>query len=94
MHGPDGADYPNRIAYHEIEPPARMSFTLSDDVEEGGESFAVTVTFDDIGGRPRVTMASVFPSAEDMRRHIEEYGAIEGGNQTLARLAAYLATTA
>jgi uncharacterized protein YndB with AHSA1/START domain len=69
-----------------------MAFTLSDDVEEGAESFEVTVTFDDLGGRTRVTMVSVFPSVEDMRRHIEEYGAIEGGNQTLARLAAYVAT--
>jgi len=35
-------------------------------------------------------MTGVFPTAEEHDRVVEKYGAIEGGNQTLARLAEYL----
>ena len=37
-------------------------------------------------------MRSVFPSAADRDRVIREFGAVEGGHQTLSRLADYLAT--
>ena len=43
-----------------------------------------------VGGRTKVTGRMVFPSAEERNKVVKEFGAIEGGKQTLGRLAAYL----
>ena len=43
------------------------------------------------GGKTLVTLRSVFPTAAIRDRTVKESGAIEGGKQTLARLAQYLA---
>jgi uncharacterized protein YndB with AHSA1/START domain len=53
-----------------------------------------TVTFEDLGGKTRLTMRGVFPTAAERDRVAKEYGAIEGAQQTLGRLAEYLATMA
>jgi uncharacterized protein YndB with AHSA1/START domain len=92
MHGPDGVDYENRIVYEEIVKPERLVYRHSggDDVEP--VQFQTTVTFEDLGGKTRLTMRAVFPSAAERNRVAEEYGAIEGAEQTLGRLAAQLAT--
>jgi len=92
MHGPDGRDYENRITYEEIVKPERLVYRHGggDDVEP--VQFRVTVTFEDLGGRTRLTMRGVFPSAAERDRVIAEYGADTGMVQTLARLGEYLAT--
>jgi uncharacterized protein YndB with AHSA1/START domain len=91
MHGPDGTDYPNKIVYTEVVPPERLAYTHgSDDGDESGQ-FQVTVTFTDQDGKTRLTMRSLFASAEERDKVVKEYGAIEGGNQTLDRLAEHLA---
>jgi uncharacterized protein YndB with AHSA1/START domain len=94
MHGPDGRDYQNRITYDEIVKPERLVYRHggADDVEP--VLFRVTVTFEDVGGKTRLTMRAVFPSAVERDRVVKEYGAAEGAKQTLARLAAHLATMA
>jgi uncharacterized protein YndB with AHSA1/START domain len=52
-----------------------------------------TWTFEALdGNKTRVTIRMVFPSAADRDHVIKEYGAIEGGKQTLGRLADYLTT--
>jgi len=88
MHGPDGHDYPNLITYLEIVEPSRIVY------EHGGEaglepvSFKTIVTFEELSPtQTRVTMQSIFPSARQRDFVVEEYGAIEGGKQTLARMA-------
>ncbi len=52
----------------------------------------VTVTFEDHGGKTKLTMMMLFPSAAERDRVAEKYGAVEGAKQTLARLAEHLAT--
>jgi uncharacterized protein YndB with AHSA1/START domain len=91
MHGPDGRDYENRITFDEIVKPERLRYHHGggDDVEP--VQFRTTVTFDDLGGRTRVTLRGEFPSAEERARVIREYGADKGLVQTLARLAEYVA---
>lgn len=90
MHGPDGTDYPNKIAYREVVKPERLVYDHGSDQEDDPIQFHVTATFDDEGGRTRLTMRSVFATPEARDRVVREYGAIEGGHQTLARLAEYL----
>jgi uncharacterized protein YndB with AHSA1/START domain len=93
MHGPDGRDYENRITFDEIVPPERIRYHHGggDDVEP--VQFRTTVTFEDLGAnRTRLTLHAVFPSAAERDRVINDYGADKGAEQTLARLAGYVAT--
>ncbi|QNM96798.1 SRPBCC family protein [Chitinimonas koreensis] len=91
MHGPDGVDYPNRIDYDEVVPGRLLRYRHSDDVETGGMQFDVTVTFADEDGQTRLTMRTLFATAAERTRVVEQYGAIEGGRQTMDRLEAHLA---
>ena len=88
MHGPDGTDYPNVVAYEEVDPPSRLVFLHGDDKEP--DMFHVTVNFEDYGARTRLTMRSVFKTAAAREFVVRERGAIEGAQQTLARLDAYV----
>ena len=54
----------------------------------------MTVVFEDLGGRTRLTMRRDFPSADERDRVIKEYGADEGLTQTMARMAEYVAAMA
>jgi len=91
MHGPDGRDYPNRITFLEVARPERLVYKHAGEEDHEGVDFHVTVTFEDAGGKTRVTMRSVFPSAAERERVAKEYGAVEGGVQHLGRLAEHLA---
>lgn len=91
MHGPDGRDYENRITFDEIVPPERLRYHHGggDDIEP--VQFRTTVTFEDLGGKTRVTLTGVFPSLAERDRVIKEYGADKGLTQTLARLGEHVA---
>lgn len=91
MHGPDGTDYPNRIVYREIVRPERLEYAHGDDVDDDPGLMQVTVAFDDLGGRTRVTMRTVLATAAH-RQGAEQFGAVELGYQTLRRLEAHLRT--
>lgn len=91
MHGPDGRDYQNLITFDEIIAPERIAYRHGggDDVEP--VQFNTTLTFEDLGGKTRLTWHGTFPSAEERARVIKEYGADKGLVQTMARLADYVA---
>jgi len=92
MHGPDGVDYPNQIVFREIVKPERLVYASSDGEEDSPGQFQTTVTFEEIGDSTAITMQMLFKSAEERNYVVKEYGAIEGGNQTLDRLSAHLAS--
>jgi uncharacterized protein YndB with AHSA1/START domain len=94
MHGPDGRDYENRITYDEIVRPERIVYHHGGGEDVEPVEFATTVTFEDIGGKTKLTMRAVFPTAAERDRVIREYGAEEGGRQTLGRLAEHVAKMA
>lgn len=85
----DGTAFPNRTEYVEIEKPQRLVYRNGDDGNH--EMFRTTVTFMEFAGQTHVNMIAVFPSKKDRDRTVSEYNAIEGGKQTLQRLAEYLA---
>jgi uncharacterized protein YndB with AHSA1/START domain len=94
MHGPDGTDYPNRSVFKEVVKPERLVFAHGGGKKGGPDvRFEATWTFDalDNGDKTRVTIRMVFDSAVDRDMVVEEYGAIEGGEQTLERLGVHLA---
>jgi uncharacterized protein YndB with AHSA1/START domain len=86
MHGPDGVDYPNLIVYRELKKPERMVYDHSGEGDFDETKFHTTVTFEKHGAKTKVTMRSVFPTKEELAHVIENFGALEGGKQHLARL--------
>ena len=98
MHGPAGADgspgtdYTNWIRYAELEAPARMAYAHGGDDPEHAE-FHAEVTLQDLGdSTTQVTLRLLLASAEQ-RAQLVEFGAVQGGEQTLARLDAYVSAT-
>ena len=90
MHGPDGTDYQEWISWIEIAPPERI--TLQHGQFRGDpDAFESLITFaPDGGGETRIEMRTVFPTKELRAQAVERYHAIEGGQQTLSHLAAYV----
>lgn len=93
LHGPDGTHYPNKSVFIEVVKPQRIVFKHGGSKEGAqGVTFTATWTFEAVGNQTRVTMRSIFPTAADRDRVVREFGAVEGGKQTLSRLADYLGT--
>lgn len=88
MHGPDGTNYNDTITYREITRPERIVYLHEGD-EEQNLSFETTITFEDVEGRTRLSLRTVFGTVEILEE-MRKFGAVEGGQQTLARLEAYL----
>jgi uncharacterized protein YndB with AHSA1/START domain len=91
MHGPDGRDYPNRIQYLEVVPNERIVTIHSDDAVVDPIQFHSTITFEDLGGKTRLTLRMVFPNAATKDRVEREHGAIQGAREHVNRLASYIA---
>ena len=90
MHGPDGTDYHNKVVFVEVVKPERLVYDHGPEGESDIKEFHVTVTFDEEGGKTRLTLRMVAESTAERDRMVE-FGAVEGGEQTLERLAEYLA---
>ena len=93
MRSPDGQDIPLHGVYLEVVKNERIVFT--DAYTRGWQPsakpfFTGIITFADEGGRTRLTMRSLFPTAAARDYVVREFKAIEGGNQTLDRLGEYL----
>lgn len=91
MHGPDGTDYPGEAVFKEVVKPERLSFTHTGGKKgEPSANFESTWTFEPHGEKTKLTLRMVFesPAARDL--NVKTYKSIEGGQQTLARLAEYL----
>ena len=90
MHGPDGKDWPNWIRYREISPPTRLVYDHGGEIGEPAH-FEGEIGFEAEGEKTRVTLTLVFATTE-ARDATLKFGAVDGGNQTLAKLDAYLCT--
>jgi uncharacterized protein YndB with AHSA1/START domain len=90
MHGPDGYDYDNRIIFIEIVKPWLLVYMHGADMDDDPEQFQVIVTFEDINSKTLLTMRCLFNTADEHDDVIETYGAVQGSNQTLDKLEAYL----
>jgi uncharacterized protein YndB with AHSA1/START domain len=92
MRGPDGTEYPNSSVFREIVAPERVVYALGGGKAGGpGVHFVATWTFEALGDRTRLTLRMVFDTPAERDLVIEQYNAVEGGNQTLDRLEVYLA---
>ena len=89
MHGPDGTDYQEWISWTEITPPERIAL-LHGECQGDPNAFESVLTFAADGAATRIEMRTLFPSKELRDQAVEKYHAIEGGQQTLSNLAAYV----
>jgi uncharacterized protein YndB with AHSA1/START domain len=90
MHGPDGTDYQEWITWREIVPPERIAL-LHGESRDDPDAFESLLTFEPVGEQTRVVLRTVFPTRELRDEAVEKYHAVEGGQQTLAHLAGYVA---
>lgn len=90
MHGPDGTDYQEWITWTEIAPPERIAL-LHGEYRGDPNAFESVLTFEPDGETTWIEMRTVFSTNELRDEAVEKYGAIEGGRQTLGKLAAYVA---
>jgi uncharacterized protein YndB with AHSA1/START domain len=94
MRGPDGKEYPNHSVFLEVVKPERIVYSHGGGTKGSpGAQFEATWTFEAEGNKTKVTMRAVFPSAAARDLVVKTYNAIEGGNQTLGRLAEELGKT-
>ena len=93
MHGPDGTDYQEWISWSEIDPPARIALRHGA-FRDDPDAFESVLTFAPDGAATRLEMRTVFPTMELRAEAVEKYHAIEGGQQTLSHLAAYVSELA
>lgn len=99
MHGPaqdgkPGVDYANKILYRKIVTNELIAHSHGDDgMSDTGEGalFNGSISFAQFAGQTRVTNRVVFAKAAQRDYVAKEHKAVEGGQQTLARLADYLA---
>jgi uncharacterized protein YndB with AHSA1/START domain len=86
MHGPDGTDYPNLYLFDHVEEQRRLVYTNFGSEEFGLAPFQSVFDLVESGNTTRVVLKARFESEQDMRRHVEEFHAIEGAAQLLQRL--------
>lgn len=89
MHGPDGTDYPNWIAWREIARPERITLVHGESADDPN-AFESVLTFQARGDATNLTMRTIFPTSELRDQAVKEYHAIEGAEQTLGRLTEYV----
>jgi uncharacterized protein YndB with AHSA1/START domain len=78
--------------FREVVKPERIVYALAGGREGGpGAHFVSTWTFTDLGdNRTELTFVHVFDTAAERDKVVREFNAIEGGHQTMGRLAKYL----
>jgi uncharacterized protein YndB with AHSA1/START domain len=92
MHGPDGKDWPNWIKYNTIIPNEKLAYDHGGELNEPAH-FSGEIRFADEAGKTRVTLCLLLPSVEDKEAKVK-FGAVQGGEQTLARLDKYVMSQA
>ena len=92
LHGPDGTDYNEWITWTGITPPERIALRHGE-CRDDPNTFESVLTFASDGTATRIEMRTVFPTKQLRDQAVEKYHAIEGGQQTLSSLAAYVTET-
>ncbi len=90
MTGADGKVWPNLITYTEVSPIDRLVYDHGD--WENPKMFTGSLTFTDTDEGTLITLHTIFPTKEARDFVVEKHGAVEGGQQTLARLDKYIST--
>ena len=88
MIAPDGTVFPNHHRYTRVEPKKRIDYLLLWG-EDGPKHADASATFEDLGGKTKVTLAMTFVTAGEYET-AKGFGAVELGLQTLGKLARHI----
>lgn len=88
MHGPDGTDYPNHVAYTSIVPERNIAYDHGTHPDQPA-LFKALISFEPRGNETRVSLRLTLGSAAERPGYVA-FGAVEGGYQNLERLNAFL----
>jgi len=89
MHGPDGTEFTEWITWTTINPPERIEL-LHGEYRNDPNAFESVLTFVPHGAGTHLEMRTVFPTKELRDEAAEKFHAVEGGQQTLSNLDAYV----
>src|ERR1700712_5070538 len=89
MQMPGGTVYNEWITWTEINPPERIAL-LHGEFRDDPCTFESVLTFLPEGDVTRIEMCTIFPTKELRDQAIEKSGAVQGGQQTLGKLATYV----
>jgi uncharacterized protein YndB with AHSA1/START domain len=87
MHPPTTEPNPSLVVFRKIDPPSRLKLDIGWNLPDAPLDFTLVATFEAVAGKTRLTMRLTFRDAAAMKIAVERYGVIEGGQQTLERLA-------
>lgn len=90
MHGPDGTVFPNLVEWVEIVPPELLRYRQKGGRDDDQNSFETTVTFAEREGGTELTLRTLFQTKAQRDYIAKHYGAVEGAQETLERLAGYV----
>lgn len=90
MRGPDGTVYDNVYEFESVEPFVRIVFTHRGSESFGLEPYRAVLTLEPEDSATRVTLTTRYASEDERRKHVEEFGAVEGSRQLLERLDAFV----
>ncbi len=85
MHGPDGTDFLNKMVIEELVPMDRIVLTHG-----SAPKFQMFISLFDLQDKTELHWRNVFESAEDYKRAVEVFHAIEGLHQNVDRLKTYI----
>jgi uncharacterized protein YndB with AHSA1/START domain len=91
IQGPDGNTYPNHWTWQEIVPPERIVW-LYGMGKNDPHAVPTTLTLVDKGATTEVTMRILYGSKAERDEKVAKYYAAQGAKQSLAALAAHVAT--
>lgn len=89
MHGPDGTDYPNWMGFKEVVAQERIAYDHGS-FPNDPDAFQGEITFEPVGEGQTLIQLRLTLASGTVRAGMFEFGAFEGGDQTLGRLNAYL----
>jgi uncharacterized protein YndB with AHSA1/START domain len=90
MIGPDGTVYPNHHLYHEVRPEESFRYSLLWG-ENGPKHADAWASLEEEDGATKVTLGMVFSTAAEFQT-AKGFGAVELGQQTLAKLERFVAS--
>lgn len=90
MHGADGRDYKSKIVYLQVERPIFLAYKQAGEGVDAGVRFHATVTLGEMFGKTSMTLRLLFATAAERDHNVKTYHSIEGGTQTLERLAQHV----
>jgi uncharacterized protein YndB with AHSA1/START domain len=86
----NGYKFPSVITYDEVIEPSSLVYTYDPGKESGLEPTKTSFSFKAVGEKTEIKMQFHYATAAEKDKHVNQFGAVKGAEQTLERLEEYL----